>query len=110
MTAVIQLARGTDEEASDVKLTRSKDGTTGTATFIFKEPKCMGSSGGEITGMFMIDEEGELSTRNVNGKFVNGKSAGVEAIYTMDGADQWDRFMRFMDRYAEANGMGFTKK
>lgn len=113
MTATIQLARGMDEEASDVRLTRSKDGTTSTATFIFKEPKCMGddngSGGGDITGMFMIDEEGELVTRNVNAKFVNGKPAGIEAVYKMDGEDQWNRFMRFMNRYAEANGMGFNK-
>jgi photosystem II reaction center protein Psb28 len=39
MTAIIQLTRGIDEEVSDVRLTRAKDGSSGTATFFFKEPK-----------------------------------------------------------------------
>lgn len=111
MTAKIQLARGVDEEASDIRLTRSKDGSSGTATFYFNQPSCTTetSANQEITGMFMIDEEGELATRNVNAKFINGKPAGIEAIYTMAGEPEWDRFIRFMDRYAEANGMDFNK-
>jgi photosystem II 13kDa protein len=113
MTARIELARNIDEEASDVKITRSKDGSTSTATFYFAEPACMReenqTSNNPILGMFMIDEEGELVTRNVNAKFINGRSAGIEAIYKMDGESEWERFMRFMNRYAEANGMGFNK-
>jgi photosystem II protein len=113
MTARIQLARDIDEEATDVKITRSKDGATSTATFYFAEPNCMKEenqgSNNNILGMFMIDEEGELVTRNVNAKFINGKPAGIEALYKMDGESEWERFMRFMNRYAEANGMGFSK-
>ncbi|MGB7484816.1 MAG: photosystem II reaction center protein Psb28, partial [Phormidesmis sp.] len=45
----------------------------------------------------------------VNGKFINGEPAGIEAVYVMRGQDEWERFMRFMDRYAEANGLGLTK-
>ncbi|NJL42867.1 MAG: photosystem II reaction center protein Psb28 [Pseudanabaena sp. SU_2_4] len=113
MTARIELARNVEEEADDVKITRSKDGATSTATFYFAEPICMNgenqSSNTPILGMFMIDDEGELVTRNVNAKFINGRPAGIEAIYKMDGEFEWERFMRFMNRYAEANGMGFSK-
>lgn len=114
MTARIELARNIYEEATDVKITRSKDGATSTATFYFAEPTCMSdenqTSNNPILGMFMVDEEGELVTRNVNAKFINGRSAGIEAIYKMDGESEWERFMRFMNRYAESNGMGFSKK
>lgn len=113
MTARIQLAPDIDEEATDVKITRSKDGSTSTATFYFAEPKCMSAENQEqnpILGMFMIDEEGELVTRNVNAKFINGKPAGIEALYRMEGEYAWERFLRFMDRYAEANGMSLNKK
>ncbi|WP_019500202.1 photosystem II reaction center protein Psb28 [Pseudanabaena sp. PCC 6802] len=114
MTARIQLAANIDEEATDVKITRSKDGSTSTATFYFAEPKCMSSENPEqsnnILGMFMIDEEGEIVTRNVNAKFINGKPAGIEAIYRMEGEFAWERFLRFMNRYAEANGMSLNKK
>jgi photosystem II protein len=112
MTATIQLTRGIDEEVSDVRMTRAKDGTNGTATFIFKEPKCTNEENKaltDITGMFMSDDEGELVTRNVNAKFINGKPAGIEAIYIINSPQEWERFMRFMNRYAEANGMGFNK-
>ena len=33
----------------------------------------------------------------------------IEAKYTMRSGFEWDRFIRFMDRYAEAKGLGFEK-
>lgn len=108
--AEIQFSRGVKEDVvPDIRLTRAKDLSDGTATFYFDRPKALVEEGGEVTGMYMLDEEGELSTRDVNGKFVNGEPAGIEAVYVMRGQDEWDRFMRFMDRYAEANGLGLTK-
>jgi photosystem II protein len=63
----------------------------------------------DITGMYMIDEEGEIITREVKGRFINGKPEALEAVYLMKSKDEWDRFMRFMQRYAEENGLGFNK-
>jgi len=37
MTAKIQLSLGINEEASDVKITRSKDGDTSVAVFFFRD-------------------------------------------------------------------------
>ena len=108
--AEMQFSRGVKEDVvPDVRLTRAKDLSDGTATFYFDKPKALIEEGGEVTGLYMVDEEGELSTRDVNGKFVNGEPAGIEAVYVMRGQDEWDRFMRFMNRYAEANGLGLTK-
>ena len=64
---------------------------------------------GEITGMYLIDEEGILETRDVNARFVNGKPEAIEAIYIMKSPEAWDRFMRFMERYGQSNGLVFTK-
>ncbi|MEG4207252.1 photosystem II reaction center protein Psb28 [Microcoleus sp. Pol7_A1] len=109
--AKIQFSRGIDEEAvPEVRLTRSKSGDQGTATFIFENPKALSSTSTEdITGMYMIDEEGEILTREVKAKFINGQPAGLEALYLMRSPAEWDRFMRFMERYSEANGLGFSK-
>jgi photosystem II protein len=109
--AKIQFSRGIDETVvPEVKLTRSRSGDSGTATFLFENPKAFSEdSTEEITGMYMIDEEGEIVTREVKGKFVNGRPEAVEAIYLMKSADEWDRFMRFMNRYAEENGLGLSK-
>lgn len=109
--AEIQFSRGiTEDVVPDVRLTRSRDGSNGTATFYFQNPKALSSdSPQEITGMYLIDEEGELSTREVKAKFVNGQPEALEAFYVMKSADEWDRFMRFMERYAEQNDLGFNK-
>ena len=109
--AKIQFSRGMDEDAvPEVRLTRSKSGDQGTATFLFENPKALSStSTQDITGMYMIDDEGELLTREVKAKFINGQPAGLEALYIMKSATEWERFMRFMERYSEANGLGFSK-
>ncbi len=109
--AKIQFSRGMDEDAvPEVRLTRSKSGDQGTATFLFENPKALSStSSQDITGMYMIDDEGELLTREVKAKFINGQPAGLEALYIMKSATEWERFMRFMERYSEANGLGFSK-
>ena len=64
---------------------------------------------GEITGMYLIDREGILETRDVNARFVNGKPEAIESIYIMKSPEAWDRFMRFMERYGKTNGLVFTK-
>ena len=110
-TTSIQFVKGQNETSvPEVKLTRSKDGTNGTAFFIFAEPDVFESGQGDITGMFLTDSEGEMSTVDVNAKFINGKPSGIEARYVMKTEADWNRFMRFMERYAEDNGLGFSKK
>lgn len=109
--AEIQFSRGiTEDVVPDVRLTRAKDGTNGTATFYFENPKALDeTSTDEITGMYLIDEEGELMTREVKAKFINGKASALEALYIIRSADEWERFMRFMERYAAENELGFNK-
>lgn len=113
MTAKIQFIKGIDETVlPDVRLTRSRDGSTGTATFRFKNPDILDQNTakeGEITGMFLIDDEGSLETRNVTAKFVNGKPQAIESIYIMKSPEEWDRFMRFIEVYSKVNGLVFTK-
>lgn len=108
----IQFIQGADEQTiPDVKLTKSRDGTNGMAIFRFDEPSVFDSSSevGDITGFYMIDEEGVLQSVDVSAKFVNGKPAGIEAKYVMRTPKDWDRFMRFMERYANENGLQFVK-
>jgi photosystem II 13kDa protein len=105
--AEIQFSRGIAEESiPDVRLTRSKDGTNGTATFYFEKPKAFADdSAVSITGMYMIDEEGKTTTKEVNAKYVNGQPSALEALYVMKSTAEWERFIRFMDRYAAENGL-----
>lgn len=113
MDAKIQFIKGLDEDVlPKIKLTRSRDGSTGTATFRFKNPNILDqttSKDGEITGMFLIDNEGIIETRNVTAKFVNGKPQAIESIYIMKSPEEWDRFMRFIEKYSIKYGLIFTK-
>ncbi len=109
--AEIQFSRGISEDVvPDVRLTRSKDGTNGTATFYFENPNALATENvEEITGMYLVDDEGEMVTREVKAKFVNGKPEAIEAVYVIKSTEQWERFMRFMERYADEHGLGFSK-
>lgn len=109
--AEIQFSRGIPEPViPDVRLTRSKDGTNGTATFYFQNPEALSNdSTNDITGMYLLDEEGELATKEVKAKFVNGQPEALEALFVIKSAEEWERFIRFMNRYAEENGLGFSK-
>ena len=111
--AYIQFIKGINENViPDIQLTRSRDGSTGTATFRFNNPDILTSNmqdKGDITGMYLQDEEGELVTRDVSAKFINGKPKAVESIYIIKSPEDWDRFMRFMERYSNKNDLSFTK-
>jgi photosystem II protein len=109
--AEIQFSRGVTEEViPDIRVTRSRTGNSGTATFYFDSPNIFSNeSTDEVTGMYLIDEEGEIVTREVKGKFINGKPTAIEAILIIKSAEEWERFIRFMDRYSEEHGLGLSK-
>ena len=107
----IQFIQGIDEEVTpEVRLTRSRSGNQGTATLIFEDPKALGQDvTQEITGMYMIDEEGQITSRDVKARFVNGQPKFLEGLYIMKTKEEWERFMRFMESYAKEHDLGFKK-
>ena len=109
--AKIQFYDGVDEPVvPEIRLTRGKDGTTGQAIFSFEKPQALSSiTSGEITGMRMIDSEGELLTRDVKVRFVDGEPIFLEAIYIWKKKSDFDRFMRFANSYAKSNGLGYSE-
>ena len=110
--ATIQFSRGVDEPVvPEIRLTRSKDGRTGQAFFVFEKPEALTKESAiDLKGMLLIDEEGELVTREVNARFINGEASALEAVYTWKSEVDFERFMRFAQRYADSNGMGYTDK
>ena len=109
--ATIQFFSGVDEKVvPEIRLTRSRDGRTGQAFFIFEQPEALTNENlGEMKGMTLIDEEGELVTRDVRARFVNGNAHAIEATYIWKTETDFDRFMRFAQRYADSNGLGYSK-
>jgi photosystem II protein len=109
--AEIQFSQGIAEPAiPNVRLTRSPDGQKGRAIFYFDSPQVLSrESTEEVTGMYLIDEEGEIVSREVKAKFVNGRPQSLESILILNSPAEWDRFMRFMERYAQEHGLEFSK-
>ena len=109
--ATIQFFRGVDEPAvPEIRLTRSRDGRTGQAFFVFDQPAALlDQKIGEIAGMLLIDEEGELISREVNARFINGNPSAIEATYIWKTEAAFERFMRFANRYAESHGLGYSE-
>ena len=64
--AKIQFIKGLDENAlPDIRFTSSRGSSIGTCTFRFRKPNISNKhtlKKGEITGMYLIDEEGILET------------------------------------------------
>ena len=108
--AAIQFLRGLDETAiPEIRLTRSKDGRTGQAFFVFEKPAALTTETmTDIKGMILLDEEGELITREVKARFVNGKPSALEATYIWKSEVDFERFMRFAQRYAKIHGLGYS--
>lgn len=111
MAAQIQFSRGVVEDVvPDIRVTRNRNGNGGTATFYFDDPNILSSeSSDDITGMYLVDNEGEIVTREVKGKFINGQARGIEALLVMRSKEEWERFLRFMDRYAEEQGLELNR-
>ena len=60
----------------------------------------------------LTDEEGQIDVQPDSVQFVFGGPEGddlqrVDCKFAVTQDDHWDRFMRFMNRYADANGMEY---
>ena len=108
-SVAIQFFKGVDESVvPEIRLTRNRDGKNGQAIFSFDSPDALSSENfKDIQGMYLLDQEGELSTREVNIRLSNGKKTGIEAIYSWKAEVDFERFMRFAQRYAKINDLGY---
>lgn len=105
--ALIELSPGIEEIPTSVRILKSKTGIRSSAIFRFEDVK---TDTQNILGMTMFDEEGEITCREVRAKFLNGEFKAIEVIYDMSTQQEWDRFLRFMERFSAGNNMGMNDK
>ena len=102
-----------EDVVPSVSLTRSRDGSTGTATFKFERPSVLSLhdvwDNGLVTGLWLQDEEGSLHSPDLSVDFAEGRPSELTAILVLKSPSEWERFMRFMRRYAEANDLAFER-
>lgn len=110
----IQFFEGVSETLSDVSLRRNRTSGIRSVLLVFQELKSLErfrSYTKRFTNSIRLtDEEGEINVEPSSVQFIFGGPEGddlkrVECKFEIDREDHWERFMRFMHRYAEANGM-----
>ena len=108
-TVSIQFFNGLEEKAvPQIRLTKNKSGDAGLAYFRFENPEALLSDDfKEIQGMYLLDEEGQITTREIHIAVSrkNGSYKAIEAIYSWRTEKDFNRFMRFANRYAKKYGL-----
>ncbi len=115
-TASIQFFAGIFEEVSNVSLRRTPGSLKRIILMTFNQLKALEKfncfTKQSLNSMLLTDEEGEISVTPSSTQFIFGGAEGdelqrVECKFEIEQDDHWERFMRFMHRYAEANGMAY---
>lgn len=115
-TPRIQFFDGIPEALTDVSLRRNRQSGLRTVLMTFTELRSIerfNSFRNRFSrGLKLIDTEGEISVEPSSVKFFFSGPEGdeferMECRFEIDRDDHWERFMRFMNRYAEANGMEY---
>jgi photosystem II protein len=117
MIASIQFLRGKNEtKVPFIKLTKSKNGKTGTATFIFIYPDlfdfCQSSlEFQEINGMYLLwdEKEKKIFSKDLDILFKNGKPFLLKGIFLFKDSQEWFLFLNFINAYSKETGLFFTQ-
>lgn len=114
----IEFYDGITESLSDVSLRRDRTGSY-VIVFSFEELKAL-ERFNSYTHQFnktlrLRDEEGDInltpsSLQIIYGGFDGDDLERVDCRIHIERADHWERLMRFMHRYAEANGMEYGER
>ena len=94
-----------------IKLTKSRNGKTGTATFIFIQPSLFLSSNfqiNSINGMYLIWENNKIETKDIEIFFKNGRPYIIRAILIFKNSTEWFHFLNFMNYYSKETGLSFN--
>lgn len=90
---------------------KDSEGTL-TTTEVRRRPLLSGlvpGRGGRASGLVPRTPITPARASQVTANFINGKPRIVKGVVVMKTEGEWDRFMRFMERYGKANGLGFAK-
>lgn len=119
LTPSIEFFVGLSEELANVSLRRSKDTGVRSVLMSFNTLKALEKFQSFTSNTYgdlrLTDSEGSISVQPSSVKVIFGGDDGddlkrVECSFEVPDDEHWERFMRFMSRYAEANGMGYQDK
>lgn len=99
-----------------VRLTKSENGETGTATFLFFEPTVFSiflnfSSINPIVikSMSLVWDKKQITTKDIKIYFKNGKPLVIRSVLIFRNSKDWFNFLNFMSCYSKETGLSFTE-
>ena len=112
MNAYIEFLEGIPEKSLPfIKLTKSKNGKTGTATFVFHNPSIFTcySSFSPIDGMSLIWDNNKIRTTDLQIIYKDGKPFFFKSIFILKNSYEWFQFLNFMTSYSKETGLFFSE-
>jgi photosystem II reaction center protein Psb28 len=97
-----------------IRLTKSENGETGTATFIFVEPTVFSffstfTDSLTIQKMDLLWDNKRISTNDIQIFFKEGKPFIIRSILIFRNSKEWFNFLNFMNCYSKETGLSFTE-
>lgn len=94
-----------------VRLTKSRNKTTGTATFIFLRPKLFDLMKKKKTlkQMSLIHDSTCIMTTDIKIFFYQGKPFLIKSLFIFKNSQEWFKFLTFMQVYSKKAGLSFTE-
>ncbi|WP_017300113.1 photosystem II reaction center protein Psb28 [Nodosilinea nodulosa] len=112
----VEFYEGITETIDNVSLRRDRATGNRTMLLIFRQLRAIEQfqsfRSRFAKALKLVDSEGAIAIEPEGIRFIFGGPEGddlqrVECSLVIDRDDHWDRLMRFMQRYAEANGMAY---
>lgn len=116
VTPTVQFHEGINESIDDVSLRRHPATGDRSILLVFRQLRAIEAfqsfRSQFAKALKLVDEEGTITIEPSGIRFIFGGPDGddlerVECTLTLDRQDHWNRLMRFMHRYADANGMAY---
>ena len=100
----IQFLKGKNEkDYPEIRLFRDIDGKKGKAIYKFINPTTITLKNYKfVQKMYLIDSEGELSTKKIDLFISENHVKEVKSTYSWNTEKEFGRFMRFASRYANS--------
>ena len=96
-----------------IKLTKSRNGKTGTATFIFINPNSLTNVylwKKKIHSLTLISNKQTIKTTDIMIFFKNGQPFLIKGIFIFKNSEEWFLFLNFMRDYSKQSGLSFSEK
>ena len=95
-----------------IRLTKSRNKTTGTATFLFVRPSLfdlMQNNVESLQKMSLLWDNKSIITFDITILFHKGKPFVIKSIFIFKNTNEWFQFLNFMQHYCKETGVSFTK-